>query len=97
MERAAVVEKLSANRDQLRSNGVEALCLFGSTARDDAGPESDVDLFFDNNDPKFSLVELVRIKNMIEEALGSSADIMTRDSIHPRLRSRVEASSLQIF
>jgi hypothetical protein len=97
VELAAVVEKLSANMDQLRSNGVEALYLFGSTAHDEAGPESDVDLFFDYNDPAFSVVELVRIKNMIEEALGSPADVMTRDSIHPRLRSRVEASSLRIF
>ena len=97
MERTTVIEALAAHKDELRSNGVAALYLFGSTARDEAGPESDVDLFFDNNDPKFSIVELVRIKNMIEETLGSHADVMTRDSIHPRLRSFVEASSLRIF
>ena len=76
---------------------MEALYLFGSTARSEAGPESDVDLFFDYNDPAFSVVELVRVKNMIEEALGSPAGVMTRDSIHPRLRSRVEKSSIRIF
>jgi hypothetical protein len=97
MERASVIKTLSDHKDELRSRGVEALYLFGSTARDEAGPESDVDLFFDYNDPEFSLVELVRIKNMIEETLGSPADVMTRDSIHPRLRSRVEKSSIRIF
>lgn len=97
MERASVIKTLSDHKDELRLKGVEALYLFGSTARDEAGPESDVDLFFDYNDPAFSVVELVMVKNMIEKTLGSPADVMTRDSIHPRLRSRVEASSLRIF
>lgn len=97
MKRATVIEALTAHKDELRSNGVAALYLFGSTARDEAGPESDVDLFFDYDDPKFSVVELVRVKNAIEEMLGAHADVMTRDSIHPRLRTLVETSSLQIF
>lgn len=97
MQRAIVIKTLADHKDELRSQGVEALYLFGFTARDEAGPESDVDLFFDYNDPAFSVVELVRVKNAIEGILGSQADVMTRDSIHSRLRSRVEASSLRIF
>ncbi len=97
MERAIVIKTLADHKDELRSKGVEALYLFGSTARDEAGSESDVDLFFDYNDPAFSMVELVRVKNAIEEMLGAHADVMTRDSIHPRLRNLVETSSLQIF
>jgi uncharacterized protein len=56
-----------------------------------------VTLFFDYGDPKFSLIELVRVKERVEGILGTRADVMTRDSLHPRLKERIEASAIRIF
>jgi predicted nucleotidyltransferase len=49
------------------------------------------------DDPKFSLIELLRVKNSIGEILGSDANAMTRDSLHPRLKERIEASAVRVF
>jgi uncharacterized protein len=66
--------------------------------RDEATPESDLDLFVDY-DPtkKFSLVDLVGIKLLLEDALGMEVDVTTRDSLHPMLRKDIEQSALRVF
>ena len=68
----------------------------GSTARDHARPGSDVDLYFETDDARFSLVELVRAEHLVETVLGTDADLMTRDSLHPALRERIEASAERV-
>jgi predicted nucleotidyltransferase len=71
--------------------------LFGSTARDAAGEDSDVDLFFDYEKGKLGLFELMDVKEQTSRTPGRKADIMTRDSLHKVLRARIEASALQVF
>ncbi|HEX8132219.1 MAG TPA: nucleotidyltransferase domain-containing protein, partial [Actinomycetes bacterium] len=44
LRREEVVRLLAAHRDELAAMGVESLALFGSVARDEAGPNSDIDL-----------------------------------------------------
>jgi predicted nucleotidyltransferase len=81
----------------LRRLGVERLYLFGSTVRGEAREDSDVDLFFDYERGKLGLFELMDMKEETSRILGRKADIMTRDSVHKVLRSRIEASALQVF
>ena len=81
----------------LRRLGAARLFLFGSVARDDAGAGSDVDLFFDFEDPRFSLVELVALRRRLSELVKAPVDVMSRGSIHPRLRMAIEASAVQVF
>jgi predicted nucleotidyltransferase len=97
MDRKTAVARLRHHADELRAEGVVTLYLFGSTARDEAREASDVDLFFDYDNPKFSLVELVRVKDRINAILGVDADVMTRDSLHPLLKERIEASAFRVF
>jgi hypothetical protein len=46
---------------------------------------------------RFSLVELVGIKQLLEHRLGVPVDVTTRDSLDPLLRGRIEASAERIF
>jgi len=71
--------------------------LFGSTARGEAGEDSDVDLFFDYEKGKLGLFELMDVKEQTSRILDRRADIMTSDSLHGVLRSRIEESALQVF
>ena len=48
MNREAAITRLRAHEAELRRLGVKHLYLFGSTARDEAGTDSDVDLLFDH-------------------------------------------------
>jgi predicted nucleotidyltransferase len=97
MDRKATVARLRRHAQELRAEGVAALYLFGSTARGEARAANDVDLFFDYDNPRFSLVELVRVKERVNAILGGRADVMTRDSLHPLLRERIEASAVRVF
>src|ERR1700739_1004300 len=91
------ITKLKEHEAELRQLGVQHLYLFGSTARGEAGEDSDVDLFFDYERGKLGLFELMDVKEQTSRILGRKADIMTRDSLHKVLRSRIEASALQVF
>ena len=46
---------------------------------------------------KFSLVDLVGIKLFLEDELAADIDVTTRNSLHPRLKDRIEAASVQVF
>lgn len=46
---------------------------------------------------QFSLIEVVGIKQLLEQRLGVTVDITTRDSLDPLLRDRIEASAIQVF
>jgi uncharacterized protein len=97
MDRTSVITTLRDHAAELRRLGIAHLYLFGSVAADTATPTSDVDLFFDFDDPHFSLIELLRVKARLEEMLNSPADVMTRGSLHPRLRPDIERSALRVF
>jgi len=98
MRKAEAIEKLRRQADAIRALGATSLYLFGSVARDEAGPDSDIDLFIDYDESKkFSLVDLVGIKLFLEDELAADIDVTTRNSLHPRLKDRIEAASVQVF
>jgi predicted nucleotidyltransferase len=97
MERTEAIARLKAHEAELRQLGVQHLYMFGSTARDEARADSDVDLFFDYPRGKFGLYELMDVKETAARILGRKTDIMTRDSIHKALRANIEAEAVPVF
>ncbi len=97
MNRSTVIATLRGHQQELERCGVAHIYLFGSVARDEARPDSDVDLFFDTENPKFSLIELVDVKDRVGAILGGRTDVMTRESLHPKLRAVIEAEALRVF
>lgn len=92
MRRDEAIRKLSEHREELKKRGVERLYLFGSTARDEAGPGSDVDLIIRidrESRGEFSLFDLIRVKHYLEDALGTEVDLTTEDGIKPQLKERI--------
>ena len=97
MQRDEAIEKLKQHEAELRRLGVQHLYLFGSTARGEVREDSDIALFFDYERGKFGVFKLMDVKELTSCILGHKADITTRDSLHRLLRSRIEASALQVF
>jgi predicted nucleotidyltransferase len=78
---------------------VTRLRLFGSMARGEAGPESDVDLIADiDPDADFSLIDHVGLEQDLAEVLGRPVDVSTAPhKMRPRMRHRVEAEAIEVF
>jgi predicted nucleotidyltransferase len=97
MDRNQVTSTLTEHEAALKHLGVQSLYLFGSTARGETRSDSDVDLFFDYQEGKFGLFDLMDVQEYTSRILGFAADVMTRDSIHKILRPRIEATALRVF
>ena len=97
MKREDAIAILKEHETELRQLGVEHLYLFGSTARGEAREDSDVDLFFDHPEGSLGLYQLMDVKDTAARIFGRKTEIMTRRSLHPVLRERIEASALQVF
>jgi predicted nucleotidyltransferase len=97
MERTKAIAMLKMHEAELKRLGVTHLYLFGSTARGEARDDSDVDLFFDHVRGELSLYRLMDIKELVHSILGRPTDVMTRSSLHPALRSEIEASAVRVF
>ena len=96
--RDQIIRTLAAHADAIREKGVRALYLFGSVARGEAGPGSDVDLFLDY-DPTagFSLIALIRLEFDLTNLLGAEVDVATRASLHPAFRDRILGEAIQVL
>lgn len=97
MRKDEAVQLLKEHADAIRAHGAISLYMFGSTVRDRASAGSDVDIFIDYDASRFSLIELVSLKDYLEQILRHPADVTTRDSLHPLLRDRVVAEAELIF
>jgi predicted nucleotidyltransferase len=98
-ERERVLALLHAQEPALRALGVKRLRLFGSVARGEAGPDSDVDLLAElDHSFKFSLIDHVGLEQDLADLLGRPVDISTAPwKMRPRMRKRVERDAIEIF
>ena len=75
-----------------RRHGVESVAVFGSRARDEAGPTSDLDLLI-RFEPGRTLLDVAALKNELEELLGCPVDLVTDAALSPYLREQVLATA----
>jgi predicted nucleotidyltransferase len=98
MRRTDVIDQLKLTEPALRACGVAALYLFGSHARDEAQPNSDIDVFVDPApDRPFGFLPFMVAYETIQNAVGTKVDYGTRKGLHPLLRSDIEREAVRIF
>jgi predicted nucleotidyltransferase len=81
--REEILALIEQNQTALRKLGVRRLGLFGSYARGEATPESDLDFVVELSDKSFDAY--MDLKNFLEELFRSRVDLVTVGSIKPRL------------
>jgi predicted nucleotidyltransferase len=87
---------LHKHEDELRQKyGVESLALFGSVARDEARPDSDVDLLVEFNRP-VGLFGLVALQQHLESLFGCKVDLGTPRSLRPGMKERVLQEAVHV-
>ena len=90
MKSEEVIQILQSQKEKLEKNfGVKSLQLFGSVARDEASPTSDVDLLVEFNRPT-GYFGLFALQDYLEELLGCSVDLGTENSLRPGIKERVK-------
>jgi len=97
-EHERVREVLRRHEQALRARGLTRVMIFGSTARGDVGPGSDVDLLIEV-DPasRFGLFAFLDLKTELADLLGRRVDLAFAAAMRPRLRDAVLRDAVEVF
>ncbi len=95
MTREEVIHILSEHQAELSAMGVRSLTLFGSVARNETKPGSDVDLLVEFSQP-VGLFRFITLKQYLEELLGSAVDLGTVRSLKPRLKDGIMREAIYV-
>lgn len=88
MNRQAFFARISPHSAELARAGVRRLGVYGSVARDEAGPDSNVDILVEFERLP-DLYEFAALRNRLAEILGRPVDLATPQGLKARLRARV--------
>ena len=80
----------------LSQHGATSAKVFGSAARGESGPESDLDLLVQLK-PGYSLLDLIAIKQELEDLLACEVDIVTEAALSPYMRDRILQEATCVF
>ena len=96
MNREDVSKLIDSHRQEILYRfPVSSMYLFGSTARDEAGPESDVDLLVEFSKP-VGLFEFIELKQSLEHILGCTVDLGTKRSLKLNLKDQILQEAIRV-
>ncbi|TPQ40761.1 nucleotidyltransferase [Bradyrhizobium guangdongense] len=93
-----IVGKLRELAPALKAAGVTGLCVFGSRARGDARPDSDLDVLVETGPrggPK--RFDYFEIQHLIEDHVGLRVQVSIRDLLKPRVAERIADDLVEVF
>jgi predicted nucleotidyltransferase len=98
MNQDQVFAKLRDHEPELRAAGIVRLSLFGSMARNEAGPESDIDLLAAFDDTQsLSLLDIIGIEIQLTDLLGQQVDLIEEGTLKPRVQANVSREAIRAF
>jgi uncharacterized protein len=90
------LEVLTAERSRLRELGVADLRIFGSFARDQAGPESDLDVLVRFESGRKSYETFLDLSEWLEQVTGRPVELITREGLSPHLGPLIIQESFDV-
>ena len=98
MNRAEAIDVLRRYESELRTRGVRRAAIFGSVARDEAGPASDVDILIDlDPDAGLDVFAYSGLKRFIASLFAGRVDVVARCALKPDLRFPAEQDAVYAF
>jgi hypothetical protein len=95
MKRDEIIDLLKRHRVDLDRLGVKDIAVFGSVARDEAGPASDIDILVDFQG-RADFDRYMDLKFFLEGLLQCRVDLVTRAALKPRMRPIVEREAIRV-
>lgn len=89
LDKGAVTDLLKAHQAELRNFGVARLGLFGSFVRDEATPQSDVDILVEFGADKKGFAVFMELAFRLEDMLGRRVELVTPESLSPYLAPHI--------
>ncbi len=83
--------------DRIRGLGVRRLALFGSVLRDEARPDSDVDLLVQFEPGEKSLTRFMALYDLLEEIFGRKVELLTTESLSPFIGPHILAEAADVI
>ena len=88
---------LTDHRSELTALHIRSLSVFGSVARNETGPNSDVDILVEfNEDAQVGLFHFIAVKQLLESILHCSVDLGTPDSLREPIREHVLKEAIRV-
>ena len=98
MDRNRILAILRSHAPELQAAGLEHLRLFGSAARGEATPHSDIDLLADfTPGARISLLTLSGLQIQLSDLLGAEVELSSEDLLKPHVRERVLNEAVVAF
>lgn len=94
--KAQLLEALTAERSRLRAFGVADLRIFGSFARDEAKPDSDLDILVSFQPGRKSYDALLDLSECLEEITGRPVELLTREGLSSHLGPLILRESVDV-
>ena len=88
---------VTSHEAELKALGVKTLGVFGSVARGDAGPNSDVDLLVEFDQP-FGMFQFIHVNNFLKDLLaGVEVDLVAKDAVYEELRDDIYGEAVDVL
>jgi uncharacterized protein len=98
MTRDEIVTTIRKNAEAIKAEGVTKLAIFGSRVRGDNRPDSDIDILVEvAPDASFSVLNLIGVQHIVEDATGLQAQATMRRSIPPGVAERIADDIFEVF
>jgi uncharacterized protein len=98
MNKRDAIEILRRHQAALRARGVVHAVLFGSVARGEAGPQSDLDIMIElAPDASLDIFAYVELKNFIVGLFPGPVDVVNKDALKPYVLPPATADSIYAF
>lgn len=98
MNKTEAIETLRRSEIDLRARGVRRAAVFGSVARGDNRPESDVDIMVEiDPEAHLTVYDYADLKDYIASLFDSPVDVVNRDGLKPYVRPAATADAVYAF
>lgn len=97
LTRDEAIRRLLAVEAEIRRLGVRRLALFGSVLRNEARPDSDVDVLVEFVPTEKTFDRFMALADLLEETLGHSVEVLTTEGLSPFIGPHILAEATDVL
>lgn len=98
MKREQIIARLKEAEPELRARGIRHAALFGSAARGEERPDSDIDILVEfEPGAEGSIYDYLRLKEYVAGLFDGPVDVIDRDALKPHLRAPAARDTVYAF